>query len=710
MIKFSKDGDLVLNGYDGYVVWATNTSSQGGYRAEILDSGNLVIKNHSNSIIWQSFYYPTDTLLPNQPITSSAMLVASRTPLSSHYYKFYFDDNYVLSLRYENPDISTIYWPDPEANLWGNNRISFSSIRNGSFNDNGLFTSSDGLRFEASDLGSQIWRRLTLDPDGNLRLYSLNESDGSWSVSWIAVPQHCRVHGFCGRNGICIYAPNATCTCPPGYKMKDLSNWRKGCSHIFDIDHTKDPKQVWFARLPYTDYWGSNMQFIKNIDHNLCKNICMSYPSCKGVEFRNWGSYIGDCYLKNHLFNGKFRQGFQGDFYLKLPRSIKASELAIPKVQTPICNNTDIDFIIHPQQRRSKGRTPWAYLYWFLLALFVIEIFFISFGCWFTFRKEKSPFEKEGYKLVSSQFRRYTYKELEVATNKFKDVIGRGGSGVVYKGVLRDGRVAAVKKLEEINQGGEEFQAELSVIRQIYHRNLVRIWGFCSEKSHRILVSEYVQNGSLDKALFGTGTANLFLGWKQRYHIAIGVAKGLAYLHHECSEWVVHCDVKPENILVDEDFEPKITDFGLAKLLHRSRGNSMLSHIRGTRGYIAPEWASNLPISTKVDVYSYGVLLLELVMGVRVSDWLIDKEECLDTVMRSLVMRLKGIFVDDQPLDIVEFVDPRLKEELNFLQVIACIKLAASCLEDESSKRPSMDLVLQTLVSYDVGVNSKRYT
>ncbi|KAJ3702047.1 hypothetical protein LUZ61_005752 [Rhynchospora tenuis] len=430
MIKFSKDGDLVLNGYDGCVVWATHTSSKG----------------------------------------------------------------------------------DPEANLWGNNRISFSSIRNGSFDVNGLFTSSDGLRFEASDLGSQFWRRLTLDPDGNLRLYSLNESDGSWSVSWIAVPQHCRVHGFCGRNGICIYAPNATCTCPPGYKMNDLSNWRKG------------------------------------------------------VEFRNWGSYIGDCYLKDHLFNGKFRQGFQGDFYLKLPRSIKASELAIPKVQTPI-------------------------------------LFFISFGCWFTFRKENSPFEKEGYKLVSSQFRRYTYKELEIATNKFMDVIGRGGSGVVYKGVLRDGRVAAVKKLEEINQGGEEFLAELSVIRQIYHRNLVRIWGFCSDRSHRILVSEYVQNGSLEKALFGTGTANLFLGWKQRYNIAIGVAKGLAYLHHECSEWVVHCDVKPENILLDEDFEPKIThdedfepknilldeDFGLAKLLHRSRGNSMLSHIRGTRGYIAPE-------------------------------------------------------------------------------------------------------------------------
>jgi serine/threonine protein kinase len=151
-------------------------------------------------------------------------------------------------------------------------------------------------------------------------------------------------------------------------------------------------------------------------------------------------------------------------------------------------------------------------------------------------------------------------------------------------------RKVAVKKLSDIHHGETEFQHELSVIGRIYHMNLVRIWGFCSDGPHRILVSEFVENGSLDKTLFSTESLLIFLEWKQRFSIALGVAKGLAYLHHECLEWVIHCDVKPENILLDENMEPKITDFGLAKLLNRGVSNKSISRICGTRGYIAPEW------------------------------------------------------------------------------------------------------------------------
>ncbi|KAM0953476.1 putative protein kinase RLK-Pelle-SD-2b family [Dioscorea sansibarensis] len=153
--------------------------------------------------------------------------------------------------------------------------------------------------------------------------------------------------------------------------------------------------------------------------------------------------------------------------------------------------------------------------------------------------------------------------------------------------------------------------------------NLGRIWGFCSEGSHRFLVSEYMENGSLDRHLFSefehnSGKSTL-LEWRKRFQIVVGVAKGLAYLHDECLEWVIHCDVKPENILLDCHFEPKLTDFGLAKLVKRAGIPSVVSRIRGTRGYIAPEWVSCLPITAKVDVYSYGVVLLELLMGTRVS-------------------------------------------------------------------------------------------
>jgi serine/threonine protein kinase len=185
--------------------------------------------------------------------------------------------------------------------------------------------------------------------------------------------------------------------------------------------------------------------------------------------------------------------------------------------------------------------------------------------------------------MITSHFRRYTYKELQRATRMFTDELGRGASGVVYRGVLEDKRVVAVKKLADIHQREAQFQHELSVIGRIYHMNLVRIWGFCSEGQHNILVTEFVENGSLAKTLFCTKGSALLLDWKQRFKIALGVAKGLAYLHHECLEWVIHCDLKPENILLDENLDPKITDFGLAKLQNRDGLNKNVSRIHGTR-------------------------------------------------------------------------------------------------------------------------------
>ncbi|XP_078153664.1 putative receptor protein kinase ZmPK1 [Carex rostrata] len=696
MIKLSEDGNLVLKDINGGVVWSTNVDTQDAYRAELLDSGNLVIMSRGNNTLWQSFDYPTDTLLPNQPITAYINLIAYRAPLSSEsdYYRFYFDDNNVLSLMYGNPTfaLSTTYWPDHANSVCDNGSVNYMSTRRGSFDVNGFFTSTDALRFEASDLGPGIWRRLTLDSDGNLRLYSLNEIDGTWSISWIALSQHCSIHGLCGTNGICIYAPQPTCTCPPGFKMNDPSNWSKGCSRIFNNNN-----EGWFVHVPSSDYStkGSDIIVMSRTSIEVCQDICRNYR-CEGLEYRPGK---GECYVKNSLFNGKYYPGYPGDIYLKLSQSSEAfSELLFnTRMLKPICEGTELE-------RSTKGKTPWAYLYWCLLALFVIELFFISFGYCFMFRKKSNSLEKEeGYKLVTYQFRRYTYKELGKASNKFKDVIGLGGSGVVYKGVLRDGRVVALKKLDEVNQGEQEFQAELSVICQISHMNLVRIWGFCSEKLHWILVTEFVENGSLDKALFGTGTSSILLGWKQRYKIAIGVAKGLAYLHHECLEQVIHCDVKPENILLDREFDPKITDFGLSKLLHRSRVNSMLSRIRGTRGYIAPEWATNLPITAKVDVYSYGVMLLELVMGVRISDCVTDNGEGVNMTLSSFVMKLKEKLAHNEFSCIVEIVDIRLKGDFSFkmAEVTACVKLAVSCLEEEQRNRPSMISVLQTLHSID---------
>jgi serine/threonine protein kinase len=198
------------------------------------------------------------------------------------------------------------------------------------------------------------------------------------------------------------------------------------------------------------------------------------------------------------------------------------------------------------------------------------------------------------------------------------------------------------------------------------------------------------------------------LGWHSRYKIAVGVAKGLAYLHHECLEWIVHCDVKPENILLDGELDPKITDFGLVKLLSRDAcGRLVLSRAQGTRGYIAPEWAMSLPITGKADVYSFGVVLLELIRGQRVCDWVVDIREEEDDArvdfQRLVAWLREKMKRDGESSSWMEekFVDPRLRGDFSHLQAAAMLELAVSCVDDDPNRRPSMNAVLQELLSLE---------
>ena len=177
----------------------------------------------------------------------------------------------------------------------------------------------------------------------------------------------------------------------------------------------------------------------------------------------------------------------------------------------------------------------------------------------------------------------------------------------------------------------------------------------------------------------------------------------MAYLHHECSEWVIHCDMKPENILLDENLEPKIADFGLAKLLNRGGSNMSVSRIRGTRGYLAPEWVSSLPITAKVDVYSFGVVLLELLKGARVSDLDKNEDEEVEMVLKRMVRTIKEkleLDVSEQSW-ITDFIDTRLNGHFNNLQARTMMKVAVSCLQEDRGRRPTMENVVQMLASVD---------
>ncbi|KAF3333587.1 putative receptor protein kinase ZmPK1 [Carex littledalei] len=708
-VVLRKEGNMVLIDHDGEIIWSTNTNTPKVSHAEILETGNLVVVDYNSDKLWQSFGYPTDTLLPSQPITQSTKLVSANiSQNSSSYYSFEFSDYGILSLFYVGLEVKSIYFPDSDTNRWNNNRFYFNSTQKGFLDDKGQFLSSDNFAFQASDYGSMIKRRLTLDSDGILRLYSLDESEGSWTISYQVLAQPCKTNGLCGNNGICQYTPVPSCSCPPGYKMSDTSDWRKGCKKKFRLI-CGDKMQM--VSLPHTDFPGSDYNYTMYISSEDCQDRCLRDCSCVAVAYHQ---AYGICYLKSQLYNGLTApDSVQGTIFLKLPQFINVTNEYIPQsswfytpkapklscnVKEVWANFSDIDF-------KSQGLGKLVYLYGFVAAFFVIEVLFIALGCLFICRKEGEPIEVlEGYKAISDQFRRYTYKEVVKATKNFRDELGRGASGVVYKGTLNDERSVAVKKLEYMTQGEEEFQAELSVIGRIYHMNLVRIWGFCSGGAHRILISEHIENGSLDKMLFSEEDDGKLLGWKQRYKIAIGVAKGLAYLHHECLEWVIHCDMKPENILLDTNLEPKITDFGMVKFLHRGGSRTKVSGIRGTRGYIAPEWAYNLPITAKVDVYSFGVVLLELVTGVRVSNMVIDGEEEELGVRRLVEVIWEKLKRDEYW--IYQLVDARLEGCFDRAQAEAMLELATICVEEEPDKRPKMSYVLQILLSLDYEADS----
>ncbi|XP_058109422.1 putative receptor protein kinase ZmPK1 [Magnolia sinica] len=721
-ISLNRDGNMVLLDTDGSSIWNTNTSSSDVDRAELTNDGNLVLRDMNGNILWQSFDYPTDTLLPSQPITRRKRIVSARGrgTFSPGYFSLYFDNDNVLRLMYDGPEISSVYWPNPDNGVFGNFRTNYNSSRYAVLDAMGRFMSSDRLEFNASDMGFGIRRRLTLDYDGNLRLYSLNESNGSWMVSWVALSQQCSVHGLCGRNGICIYTPAPRCSCPPGYEMKDPSDWNQGCKRQFN--QSCNPQQVEFLEIPQIDFYGFDLtiEFIQNVSLKSCQKLCLDDCSCEAFGYRLTGT--GVCYPKSALFNGYRSPAFPGSIYLKRPKNIEASASSVIKASEPICESSREEIMLGSSDIYINNRDKkYLYFYWFVSALGAIEIFFIASGWWFLFRKHETPTSAvEGYQAIFNQFRRFTYAELKKATKKFKEELGRGGFGTVYMGVLDDERVVAVKKLGDAIQGEDEFWAEVSTIGRIYHMNLVRMWGYCLERAKRLLVYEYVENGSLDKHLFsngsGTGPASV-LRWEERFKIAVGTAKGLAYLHHECLEWVIHCDVKPENILLELDFEPKIADFGLAKLTERSGPSYNFSRIRGTIGYMAPEWALNLPITAKVDVYSYGVVLLEIVKGIRLSNWVLDGEED-EVELKRLVRMAKEKMERGEESWVGDFVDSRLNGQFDWKQAAAMVKLGISCVEEERSQRPTMDLIVQTLLEckdepmshmiqeYDSGIRS----
>ncbi|KAI0520431.1 hypothetical protein KFK09_007906 [Dendrobium nobile] len=284
----------------------------------------------------------------------------------------------------------------------------------------------------------------------------------------------------------------------------------------------------------------------------------------------------------------------------------------------------------------------------------------------------------------------YTLRELEEATGGFVDenVIGEGGYGIVYRGVLPDNTMVAIKNLlNNRGQAEKEFRVEVEAIGRVRHKNLVRLLGFCVEGTHRMLVYEYVDNGNLDQWIHGDVGAASPLTWEMRMNIILGTAKGLTYLHEGLEPKVVHRDVKSSNILLDRQWNSKVSDFGLAKLLC-SEMSYVTTRVMGTFGYVAPEYASTGMLNEKSDVYSFGVLMLEIISGRTPVDYSRPPGEV------NLVECLKNLVGERRS---EEILDPKILEKPSSKALKRALLVALRCVDPDAPERPRMGQVLHML-------------
>ncbi|XP_017418584.1 probable LRR receptor-like serine/threonine-protein kinase At5g10290 isoform X2 [Vigna angularis] len=296
-------------------------------------------------------------------------------------------------------------------------------------------------------------------------------------------------------------------------------------------------------------------------------------------------------------------------------------------------------------------------------------------------------------RITFGQIKRFSWKELQIATDNFseKNILGQGGFGKVYKGILADGTKVAVKRLTDYKSaaGDAAFQREVELISVAVHRNLLRLIGFCTTTTERLLVYPFMQNLSVAYRLRELRPGEPVLDWPTRKRVALGTARGLEYLHEQCNPRIIHRDVKAANILLDGDFEPVVGDFGLAKLVD-VRNTTVTTQVRGTMGHIAPEYLSTGKSSERTDIFGYGIMLLELVTGQRAIDFSRLEEED-DVLLLDHVKKLQR----EKRLDVI--VDCNLKKNYVIGEVEMIVQIALLCTQASPEDRPAMSEVVRML-------------
>ncbi|KAK7282745.1 hypothetical protein RIF29_11767 [Crotalaria pallida] len=689
---------------DGDPKWSTPPLKSRVDRLVLTEMGNLVLLDQSNVSLWESFQNPTDTVVVGQRLFAGASLssAASDSNLSAGNFNLVITDMDAILQWY-----GQAYWKiSMDTNAYKN---SIDTVEYMAINRTGFYLfGHDGIVpvFQVG-LPPASFRIAKLASSGQFVISSFSGTD--WKQEFVVPENGCQIPLACGQVGLCTdKSSTSVCSCPLNFRVGSGNS--SACvpsngSYSLPIACSSNNSQsnssvVSFLKIGYGVEYFSNIYSdpdMSEVNLSACKDHCLGICSCLGVFYKNSS---GSCYMvKNEL--GSILSSNEGENDM----------LGFIKV---IVASTTID----DDDDQTSQKDGFPVVAAVLLPITGCIIFLaLVFFLWCRRSKQSKTEEVQLGKSMSYSSsndldafyipglpRRFDYEELEEATENFKTLIGSGGFGSVYKGILSDNTVVAVKKIINIGvQGKKDFCSEIAVIGNIYHVNLVKLKGFCAQGRHRLLVYEYMNRGSLDRTLFGTGPV---LEWQERTEVALGTARGLAYLHSGCEQKIIHCDIKPENILLQEQFQAKISDFGLSKLLSPEQ-SGLFTTMRGTRGYLAPEWLTNAAISEKTDVYSFGMVLLELVSG-RKNCFFRSNSHSVDgsnsggghssnsSTTGMLYFPLFALEMHEQG-NYMELADPRLEGRVTNDEVEKLVRIALCCVHEEPALRPNMAAVVGML-------------
>ncbi|KAI4374727.1 hypothetical protein MLD38_012689 [Melastoma candidum] len=695
VLQIDGQGKLSLFSGEGQnqTVWTSNSSitAASSVVAQILDSGNLVLRPKDDtdpgSYLWQSFDYPGDTFLPgmkyginlvtglNRPLTSW------RTPddPSMGHYKNEMDPNGVPQFFLTRDSVIQF-----RSGPW--NGLRFSGMPN--LKPNPIYTfqfvfSSEEVYYTYNLTDSSVPTRMVLNTNGVLQRFTWIEHTQGWNLYLTAQMDNCDRYALCGPHGSCDINNSPACGCLKGFEPKypqywQMSDWSDGCVRKRPLSCQEGEGFLMYSGMKLPDTRQSWYNKTMNLEE--CQRVCLKNCNCTAfanMDISGEGSgcihWFGDLIdLRDYTENGQ-------DIYVRLA----AAELDA----------------LSSSRGRKKARTiiiPVVTIT-FMLGLCVIMLILkkrkLIAGEEINIRtRRQEQIRAEENENNDLELPLFDFTTITTATKNFslENKLGQGGFGPVYKGTLEDGQVIAVKRLSKSSrQGLDEFKNEVLCISKLQHRNLVKLLGCCIQEEERMLIYEYMPNKSLDSFIFDP-TRKLILDWPRRAHIINGIARGLLYLHQDSRLRIIHRDLKASNILLDKKMNPKISDFGMARSFGGEESEGNTNRVVGTYGYMSPEYAIDGLFSVKSDVFSFGVLVLEIVSGKR------NRKFSHPDHKLNLLGHAWRLLKDNKSDELIE---ASVRDSCNIPEVLRSIHVALLCVQQSPDDRPNMATVVLMLSS-----------